>query len=125
MFCGLVVGNSVVNVGTSSPSPGARLHGGSSNPSGAQSTNRHAEMDALRYLRTHEVRKARLVVVRFTIAEDEDPRQEGRGRFFGDSRPCVHCVRRIRRHHPNVSAVTFFEKGEWITESPEACSPTR
>uniref|UniRef100_A0A7R9W5L7 CMP/dCMP-type deaminase domain-containing protein n=1 Tax=Pseudictyota dubia TaxID=2749911 RepID=A0A7R9W5L7_9STRA len=111
MFCALVVGNAVVNIGSSSPSPGARLSGGLSHSGRVQSISRHAEMDALKYLRNHDVRKARLVVVRML---------EG-GQKFGESRPCIHCIQRIKRHHANISCVTFFEHGEWITETPSVC----
>jgi deoxycytidylate deaminase len=109
MFCGLIVGNRCVHVGLSSPAPGARMRGGASNV--LQSTSRHAEMDALRWTRRHYVRKARLVVVRL--------RRDG---SYGDSRPCSHCIKRIMRYHSNVSSVTFFENGEWLTERPQVCA---
>lgn len=78
--------------------------------SGLQSKSRHAEMDALRYMRRHTVRKAELVVVRV--------KSDGR---YGDSRPCYHCIKRIVRYHANVTSVTFFESGEWRTELPGEC----
>lgn len=109
MFCGLVVGNQIVHIGTSCSSPGARLKGGSA--CSHQSLTRHAEMDALRYLRNHKVRKARLVVGRLL--------DEG---SYGNSRPCLHCIRRIVRFHPNVTHVTFYDGNAWITQTPETCS---
>ena len=109
MYCGLLVGNRCVHVGVSSPHPGARLNGGLSNS--LQSLSRHAEMDALRWLRRRPgVRKAKLVVVRWTREGD-----------FGNSRPCCHCIRRILQHFPNVSKVTYCEDGRWITESVIEC----
>lgn len=109
MYCGLLVSNDYVSIGHSSPAAGARLKGGLL--SNLQSVSRHAEMDALRWLRRHQARKAKLVVVRFTA--------DGR---FGDSRPCLHCIKRIMRHHPNVASVTFFESGTWLTEPPGLCA---
>ena len=112
MYCGLLVGNSIVNIGTSSPSPGARLKGGHSHPSELQSLSRHAEMDALRYFRNHShVRKAKLVIVR--------PIADGK---YGNSRPCMHCIQRILRYHANVCRVVYFEDGSWYTERPEVCA---
>ena len=109
MYCGLIVGNSVVAVGKSSESPGARLRGGHNNR--VQSVTRHAEMDALRYLRCHAVRNAGLVVVRQLKTGE-----------YGDSRPCKNCtLRLIRYHKKTVSSVTFFEAGSWHTMSPEKC----
>ena len=109
MYCGLLVGNRCVHVGVSSPHPGARLNGGLSNS--LQSLSRHAEMDALRWLRRRPgIRKAKLVVVRWT----------GEG-ALGNSRPCYHCTRRMLQHFPNVSKVTYFEDGRWITESVKDC----
>mmetsp|Transcript_9998 Transcript_9998/g.29590 ORF Transcript_9998/g.29590 Transcript_9998/m.29590 type:complete len:146 (-) Transcript_9998:33-470(-) len=113
MFCGLVVSNAIVRIGKSSPSPGARLIGGLSPSRCMQSVSRHAEMDAMRYLRKHHaVRKAQLVVIRMLAEKDQ----------FGNSRPCTHSIERIKRHHVNISGVTFFERGEWITETPDICS---
>jgi deoxycytidylate deaminase len=109
MSFGLIVGNRCVHVGLSSPAPGARMKGGSFNA--LQSTPRHAEMDALRWMRRHQVRKAELVVVR--------RKKDGR---YGDSRPCVHCIKRIVRYHSNIISVTLFEGGEWITERPDLCA---
>mmetsp|Transcript_41462 Transcript_41462/g.87023 ORF Transcript_41462/g.87023 Transcript_41462/m.87023 type:complete len:131 (+) Transcript_41462:326-718(+) len=117
MYCGLIVGNNIVNIGGSSPSPGGRLkgRGWSRNSSRMQSSSRHAELDALRYFRTHpQVRKAQLVVVRY--------KNEGDALAFGDSRPCACCIHRIVRYHPNVTRVTFFEDGIWITETPSQCA---
>mmetsp|Transcript_30846 Transcript_30846/g.46002 ORF Transcript_30846/g.46002 Transcript_30846/m.46002 type:complete len:133 (-) Transcript_30846:3911-4309(-) len=112
MYCGVLVGNNYVSIGKSSPAAGARLKGGLSNSSFLQSTSRHAEMDSLRYFRTHHVRKAHLVIVRFMSD----------GITFGNSRPCLHCIKRIIQYHTNVSSVTFFDKGEgWLTQSPEVC----
>ena len=67
-------------------------------------------MDALRYLRRHpNVRKAELVIGRF------------QSETYGNSRPCLHCIRRILRYHSNIVAVTFFEDGKWITQRPGVC----
>ncbi len=133
MVCGIVVGNSIVHIGFSSPAPGARLKQGggslktnhhpsnlatdisssSSTSSSLQSQSRHAEMDAMRYFRRHDVRKAHLVILRLSGHE---------GRNFGDSRPCLLCIQRIMRYHPNVSSVTYHENARWYTESPQSCS---
>ena len=85
------------------------MKGGSSNA--LQSSSRHAEMDALRWMRRHNVRKAEIVVVRL--------KKDGQ---YGDSRPCMHCIKRIVRYHSNISSVTFFEADEWITERPDLCA---
>jgi hypothetical protein len=115
MFCGLVVGNRVVAVGTSSVSPGARMKGG--HRCVVQSITRHAEMDVLRYLRRHCVRKARIVVVRM------NSRRGRKQQHFGVSRPCLHCLQRITRYHAEqITKVTFLdEHGSWRTESPVSC----
>ena len=77
-----------------------------------QSVSRHAEMDAMRYLRNHTVRKARLVIVRL-LADGG----------FGNSRPCCNCIKRIIYHYPSVAHVTFYaENGIWQTETPQACA---
>lgn len=114
MVCGLVVSNELVYIGASSPAPGARLKTDKGNP--YQSLSRHAEMDALRYLRRHpDVRKARLVVGRLKC-------DDGWTIVCGNSRPCLHCIHRIIRFHPNIVAVEFFNGGKWITERPETCA---
>uniref|UniRef100_A0A7S2N365 CMP/dCMP-type deaminase domain-containing protein n=1 Tax=Helicotheca tamesis TaxID=374047 RepID=A0A7S2N365_9STRA len=110
MFSGLLVGNNFVSIGESSPAAGARLRGGFANSSCLQSISRHAEMDSLRWTRTHYVRKAHLVVVRW--------KSDG---TFGNSRPCLHCIKRIIQYHSNVNSVTFFEEGGWFTQRPEVC----
>ena len=141
MFCALLVGNKVVYMGMSSPSPGARCKGGSKHP--CQSQSLHAEMDALRYLRRHNynVRKAHLVVLRPTWIVPADHRQHSSRRSadpedvgsgdgdnlasvlkFGNSRPCRHCIDRILRYHPNVASVTFWEDTMWYTEKPVVCA---
>jgi deoxycytidylate deaminase len=120
MVCGLVVSNQLVHIGVSSTSPGARLKTGGGQQQD-QSLTRHAEMDALRYLRRHpDVRKASLVVGRFSQSTDE--REKGAATTFGNSRPCLQCIRRILRFHSNVVAVTFYEEGRWVTQSPEMCA---
>lgn len=111
MVCGVLVGNSIVHIGYSSPSPGARINGGLSYPGRMQSQSRHAEMDALRYFRRHDVRKAQVVVIRRTRKGD-----------FGNSRPCIPCIQRILRYHRNITSVTYFESGQWYMESPASCS---
>ena len=129
MTCGLFVGNSLVHIGTSSPSAGARLKQGGGDSvschhrhhhplSTFQSDSRHAEMDALRYFRRHDVRKARIVVMRLVH------KSVGSNitLTFGDSRPCFHCIQRIVRYHRNVRSVTYYQDGRWYTESPEECS---
>jgi len=114
MYCGLIIGNCIVAVGRSTPSPGARLNRGFSHPhsSQLQSLSRHAEMDILRYFRKHtnaQKKKARLVVLRYTTSTGN----------FGNSRPCLHCIRRILRYHRNIVNVTFFENGQWYSERPD------
>ena len=141
MFCALLVGNKVVYMGMSSPSPGARCKGGSKHP--CQSQSLHAEMDALRYLRrhNHNVRKAHLVVLRPTLIVPNDHRQHDSRRSadgqdvssgdgdnlasefkFGNSRPCRHCIDRIIRYQPKVASVTFCEDTMWHTEMPGVCA---
>jgi len=108
MVCGLVVGKQLVHIGVSSAAPGARLKAGGQN----QSMSRHAEMDALRYLRRHpDARKASLVVGRLVGSS-----------AYGNSGPCLHCIRRILRFHPQIVAVTFYEDGKWTTQRPEVCA---
>lgn len=111
MFCGVFVGNSIVHIGTLSPATGARLNRGITNSSRLQSISRHAEMDAQEYFRKHEVRKAQLVVIR--------QRKDGR---CGNSRPCVHCIQRIVRHHDNVSSVLYFDNNQWYADRPPKCA---
>ena len=114
-----MVKNAVVHIGISSPDAGARLNEGGRGSSivvgeyraALQSTSRHAEMDALRYLRRHDARKVRLVVGRF----------QANG-TYGNSRPCIQCIQRIKRYHPNVKSVTFYENGKWLTQCPLVCA---
>mmetsp|Transcript_19573 Transcript_19573/g.28602 ORF Transcript_19573/g.28602 Transcript_19573/m.28602 type:complete len:137 (+) Transcript_19573:209-619(+) len=116
MFCGLLLGNSFVRIGTSSPSPGARLDRGLMNSSLLQSVSRHAEMDSLAYLRNHNIckgkKKARLVIIRYT--------SDG---SYGNSRPCIHCILRIARYYGDtIKNVTFYEDGLWYCQRPDECA---
>ena len=139
MYCALVVSNSIVRVGQSCSNPGARLKtgGGQQRFSSSsirknrgdvqgrntiQSVSRHAEMDALRWLRRRPaVRKVRLVILRFK-KHPNGRQSSGDAPNFGDSRPCYNCAQRIVRYYPNVTSVTFYENGLWKTEHPSACA---
>ena len=111
MVCGLVASNQLVHIGVSSTSPGARLKA-RSGPRRDQSLTRHAEME-----RHPNVRKAGLVVGRFSRSAGEG--EEDAAAVFGNSRPCLQCLRSMLRCRSNVVAVTFHEDGRWVTQSPE------